>query len=221
MSSSTSTGFSGFAGNMDTKTSVKEDAFGVSSGSQNNDGTQQQLHQAPFDNKVELGELSRKNRAKDTAAHIDFPVEMVYALNQAHAMHRPGARVPHVKHSLVSVGEHLNVYTCSENNTRVQPHSNVLGTTMELRLANELALDRFRSAVSKHFPDLMRGLGIIEKEDSWVNAKGDIRGLSRLAWWVDEAGCATLSAALPGTDYQVSIEVVSRPLVLSMPPLSK
>ncbi|RYO76174.1 hypothetical protein DL766_007473 [Monosporascus sp. MC13-8B] len=121
--------------------------------------------------------------------------------------------VPTVGASRMSVSE-FKFYVCVEENNHVLPFFNIIGTTMDKRLINELALDSFRSAVRKHFPNLMKGVRPWEVENEWINAEGDIRGMRRLAWWVDADGCATFSAAQPGTAYQMDIRVAAHTVTM-------
>ncbi|RYP60145.1 hypothetical protein DL770_010056 [Monosporascus sp. CRB-9-2] len=165
--------------------------------------------QQPFNEHVDLQILHSVNRLSNGPGNgplpLAFPGALMGALFRAHTgISNPP--VPTVGASRMSVSG-SRFYVCIEENNHVVPFFNIMGTTMDKRLVNELALDRFRSAVRKHFPNLMDCVKPWEVEDEWVNAEGDIRGMGRLAWWVDADGCVTLSAAQPGTAYQMDIRV--------------
>ncbi len=170
--------------------------------------------QPPFDNRVDIRSLSATNRSPSGGnVTLEYPDELLRALYQANVV-STNSSVPMIGYSTVTVSQFPNVFVCAEENNKVQPFFNIIGTTMDLRLINELALDRFRSAIQKHFPNLLEGMHPVEVEDKWANANGDIRGKSRLAWWISEEGCLTLSAASPGSIYQLSIRVTAQPLAL-------
>ncbi|RYP53030.1 hypothetical protein DL768_001933 [Monosporascus sp. mg162] len=172
--------------------------------------------QQPFKQHVDLHVLHSANRLSNGPDNgplpLAFPSALIGALFRAHTG-IPNPPVPTVGASRMSVSE-SKFYLCVEENNHIIPFFNIMGTTMDKRLVNELALDRFRSAVHKHFPNLMDGVKPWEVEDEWVNAEGDVRGMGRLAWWVDADGCVTLSAAQPGTAYQMDIRVTAQTVTM-------
>ncbi|RYP22143.1 hypothetical protein DL767_009117 [Monosporascus sp. MG133] len=172
--------------------------------------------QQPFNEHVDLQALHSANRFSNGPDNGPLPLAFPSALMGALFRANTGISnppVPTVGASRMSVSE-SKFYVCVEENNHVVPFFNIMGTTMDKRLVNELVLDRFRSAVHKHFPNLMDGVKPWEVEDEWVNAEGDIRGMGRLAWWVDADGCVTLSAAQPGTAYQMDIRVTAQAVTM-------
>ncbi|RYP88847.1 hypothetical protein DL769_000213 [Monosporascus sp. CRB-8-3] len=172
--------------------------------------------QHPFNEHADLQVLHSVNRLSNGPGNgplpLAFPGALMGALFRAHTG-MSNTPVPTVGASRISVAQ-SKFYVCVEENNHVVPFFNIMGTTMDKRLINELALDRFRSAVHKHFPNLMDGVRPWEVEDEWINAEGDIRGMSKLAWWVDGDGCVTLSAAQPGTSYQMDIRVMTQTVTM-------
>ncbi|RYO97527.1 hypothetical protein DL764_007292 [Monosporascus ibericus] len=172
--------------------------------------------QQPFSDNVDLQVLQSANRFSNGPGNgplqLAFPSALMCALIRAHTG-ISNALVPTVGASRMSVSK-SKFYVWIEENNHVVPFFNIMGTTMDTRLLNELALDRFRSAVHKHFPNLMDGVKPWEVEGEWVKAEGDIRGMGRLASWVDADGCVTLSAAQPGTAYQMDIRVTAQTVAM-------
>jgi hypothetical protein len=110
----------------------------------------------------------------------------------------------------------------AEKRKRQRPSFRVLGSSDSLEMAKELALECFkdvhgRSGVPKFFPNLRYHPSDYEQEPSfslrrcsegvWIGAGGDVRGASRLAWWVDNISRNALRAAMPDTSSQISVWV--------------
>ncbi len=168
--------------------------------------------QRPFNNIIDLQDLVALNRSSVARKQLQYPEELMSALHIAHSR-TFGDVLPITGFSVVPVSK-CQVYLCVEENNHILPFFNVIGTTVDLRLINELAMEKFRDAVYKHFPGLTKGLRPWNVENAWTEANGDIRGMSRFAWWVDRNGCVTLSAAAPGTEYQMDVRVTAQPLAL-------
>lgn len=165
--------------------------------------------QRPFDLAIDLQSVAKSTRMMDAGQQLGFPDKLYNALVAANACVRD-LPVPEIGCPTLSViSPFQKKYLCVEENNHIQPFVNHMGATMDLRLANELALQRFQDAAFKHFPKLTEGMYSYDVKATWVKAKGDIRGVARLAWWVDDFGCVTLSAAMPGTDHQVDIRVTA------------
>lgn len=167
--------------------------------------------QRPFELTVDLRSVAVMNRSIEARYQMAYPDKLLRAMVEAKSR-VSGFEVPTADCSTFTVSQGQKGYVCVEKNNRVLPFLNVIGSTIDLRLINELALEKFRDAVYKHFPNLTEGMQQWTIEGQWVMATGDIRGVSRLAWWVDNDGCVSLSAAMPGTDYQLDIRVSAGPL---------
>ncbi|RYP63399.1 hypothetical protein DL771_009297 [Monosporascus sp. 5C6A] len=116
--------------------------------------------QQPFNEHVDLQVLHSMNRLSNGPGNgplpLAFPGALMGALFRAHTgISNPP--VPKVRASRMSVSK-SKFHVCVEENNHVVPFFNIMGMTMDKRLVNELALDRFRSVVHKHFPNLMDGV---------------------------------------------------------------
>lgn len=165
--------------------------------------------QYPFDHEYDLLSLRKLNRLS-ARRELPYPRDLLMSMVKAQSRMK-AVIVPKAGSSTLSIPApwSRNSFVCTEENNRITPFINKLGTTMELALCNELALMKFRDAVAKHFPALTQGMETWDIEAQWVKAKGDIRGVSRLAYWVEDDGI-TLSAWMPGTYNQMVVRVAAQ-----------
>ncbi|KAH9904513.1 hypothetical protein F4778DRAFT_732725 [Xylariomycetidae sp. FL2044] len=98
------------------------------------------------------------------------------------------------------------------------PRFEVLTATTDLELANESGLAEFRRACYELFPRLMEDPfdPFVEhgEQDDWYHARGDIRSIGKLAWWISGDSTVALSAAMPGRDEQITVRVVTAQVVV-------
>ncbi|KAK8042897.1 hypothetical protein PG994_013380 [Apiospora phragmitis] len=173
------------------------------------------------------------NQDRDPASGIDFPKELFEKLKDLDVSVKDD-----YDSSALAAGYSANpVYIIVLEQNRRQAFFSVLATVHGMSNANHLALSLFRQEVPKLLPELRTcpGLGHEDEQEPlaqlhdrpdrnwtrtvWYKARGDIRENTRLAWYVDrdgeQKGLVTLSAALPRTEFQVTVKVIKHWMVLA------
>ncbi|KAK8010240.1 hypothetical protein PG990_009205 [Apiospora arundinis] len=169
-----------------------------------------------------IGPLIEMNAGRDPyGAGIEFPEELLELLQMGSS-------------DLISHRDSVFIVAIEQN--RHFAFFNILAASQRMEVANHLALSFFRSEVAKILPELYESPGLDHEEeksslaqlkndlntkrwtkDIWYKATGDIRGDARLSWYIERegetTGLVTLSAALPGTEYQVTVKVERQKLV--------
>ncbi|KAI1504006.1 hypothetical protein F5X99DRAFT_406384 [Biscogniauxia marginata] len=172
--------------------------------------------------------LKAENREIHAFSGIEYPKELFEALSEVYAQiqdsgntHNDDAAAtstttPPSSSSSSSSPRPGRLYILLEENNRALPYFAALNATADLELANEVALARFRDLCHEHFPRIAaEHFDVFEPgpRDGWARADGDIRRVAKFAWWVGEGGCVALSAAMPGTEFQVVVRVIARRVV--------
>lgn len=138
-------------------------------------------------NLVDFQALEHTNRSPHTQSGLTFPAQLFEVVTKT------GPGLPQ-RRSMV--------YIVVEESTRPEPPFNIVATTQDLELENELAIMHFRDACSQYCPTIAT-----DSLEHWTRVEGDDFKPGALNWKLYGGTYVCLWAIIPGVEGQVSVRV--------------
>ncbi|KAI8951759.1 hypothetical protein F4801DRAFT_261652 [Xylaria longipes] len=144
---------------------------------------------------VDFQVLKRANRDPHTDSGLEFPTDMLDAIR--------------LTSSKATREECIMTYivVANEENMDSTTRFNILATSWDLELANELAIKHFRDACSQSFPSITA-----KAREHWANSVSTDAQSSGFSWNLNEDGYIQLDAIAPKGGRRITVRVDAQKL---------
>ncbi|KAI0911255.1 hypothetical protein F4823DRAFT_586530 [Ustulina deusta] len=131
---------------------------------------------------VDFQGLEQANRNPHADSGVEFPTDMLDAIKSAR--------------SKATRGEYTMAYVvvAHEDNVNSPPRFDILATSWDLELTNELAMKYFRDACSKSFSSIAA-----KTREHWAESDSAGTRSCAFSWKLDKDACIQLDASVPST----------------------
>ncbi|KAI1740850.1 hypothetical protein F4680DRAFT_87392 [Xylaria scruposa] len=143
---------------------------------------------------VDFQELRRANRDPHIDSGLKFPTIMLDVIKSKSS----GAMRDTI------------IYTVAANEENVDstPHFDILAVSMDLELANELAIKHFRDMCSQSIPYITD-----ETREQWEGPKRADIQTQVFSWKFNQDAYIQLDATLPSSNHRITVQVIARKLL--------
>ncbi|KAI1749937.1 hypothetical protein F4782DRAFT_533019 [Xylaria castorea] len=146
--------------------------------------------------RVDFQGLECANRDPHTDSGLKFPTDMLDAIMSTHS------KVMRDQYEMIYI------VVANEDNVDSTPRFDILATSQDLELANELAIKHFRNQCSQSFSDITD-----ETREHWARSNGAGIQSNGFNWKLDKDAYIQLDTTVPGNSHRITVRVNAQKLL--------